>query len=185
MKKSQKNKYFNISPQKEVDDMLRLCTLIEEEKWVDNSTTIINCNPDYSSIAVQYINHTLSKLNKNELFPVINLEMPTPNMSQVWVAYEDNYELYDTYIDKWIKKYLFASHKVLFVQSSVVRGRNFNKLKLCFKDIIGRENYRLASLYVDSSSLVIPDYYVQKFDKEKDGGLLFWWENPNNPNWNY
>ncbi len=111
--------------------------------------------------------------------------MPYPNMSQVWDPVTEKYELYDTYLDKWIKKYVSTGSRFLFLESGVLRGKNFNKVKLCLRDKLERENYRFASLYLQSSSIFKPDYYVQEFDFEKDGGLLFWWENFENPNWNY
>lgn len=106
-------------------------------------------------------------------------------MSQVWNPEEDRWELYDTYLEKWINKYILYSKKFLFIDSGILRGKNFNKLKLSLRSKIDRENYKFASLYVQSSSILKPDYYVEEFDMEKDGGLLFWWENKNNPNWDY
>lgn len=179
------SKYFKIEPVKERSDIFRLSDIILRDGWIDKNTIIVNCSPDYSSITTQVLNHKLSVINKDELFPVLNLEMPYPNMSQVWNPVEDAYELYDTYLDKWIKKYIFASSTYLFIDSGVLRGKNFNKLKLCLKDKIDREKYKLATVYLQSSSILKPDYYVQEFNFEKDGGLLFWWENFENPNWNY
>lgn len=177
--------YFVIEPVKERGDIFKLSDIILNDRWVDKDTVLVNCSPDYTSITTQVLNHKLSVINKNELFPVINLEMPYPNMSQVWDPVTDKYELYDTYLDKWIKKYVSASSRFLFVESGVLRGKNFNKLKLCLRDKLDRENYRFCSLYLQSTSIFKPDYYVQEFDPQKDGGLLFWWENFENPNWNY
>ena len=184
-KEKPKSSYFVVEPEKERDDIITLCNTILEDKWIDKDTTLVNCSPDYTSIATQLLNHSLSVVNKNELFPVIGLEMPYPNMSQVWDPVSEKYELYDTYLDKWIKSHVSTSSKFLFLESGVLRGKNFNKLKLCLKDKLDRENYKFASLYVQSDSIIKPDYYVQEFSFDRDGGLLFWWENFENPNWNY
>lgn len=178
------SKYFRVEAEKEREDIFKLCNIILEDKWIDKDTVLVNCSPDYTSITTQILNHSLSVINKNELFPVINLEMPYPNMSQV-LNEVSNYELYDTYLDKWIKKYVSSSDKYLFLESGVLRGKNFNKLKLSLHGKIERENYKFASLYLQSTSIFKPDYYVQEFDPTRDGGLLFWWENFENPNWNY
>jgi hypothetical protein len=180
-----KSNYFWISPEKEMLDIDKLVYKIVSDSWIDKDMIIVNCSPDYSSLATMLLNHRLSHVNKNELFPVITLEMPYPNMSQVWDCIEDKYILYDTYLDKWIKRHVYPSGKYLFLDSGTLRGKNFNKLKLCLQGKIERENYKLASVYLQSSSILKPDYYVQEFDFEKDGGLLFWWENFENPNWNY
>lgn len=181
----QKSKYFTVDAEKEREDIFKLCNIIMEDKWIDRDTLLVNCSPDYTSITTQILNHALSVLNKNELFPVVGLEMPYPNMSQVWDPAEDKYELYDSYLAKWVKKYVTSSQKLLFIESGVIRGRNFNKVRLSLNDKTDRDNYRFASLYVQSNAIIKPDYYVHKFDFERDGGLLFWWENFENPNWNY
>lgn len=181
----EKNKYFIIHPVKERSDIFRLCDIILQDSWIDNTVTLVNCSPDYTSVITQVANHKLSEINKNELFPVINLEMPYPNMSQVWDPVDDKYELYDTYLDKWIKRYVYSSSKFLFLEAGVLRGKNFNKLKICLQGKIERESYKLASVYLQSGAIIKPDYYVQEFDFQKDGGLAFWWENLENPNWNY
>lgn len=178
-------KYFRVEPEKERKDIFKLCNIILEDGWVDKEIVLVNCSPDYSSITTQLLNHHLSVINKNELFPVLPLEMPYPNMSQVWDPITEKYELYDSYLDKWIKKYVTASSRFLFIESGVLRGKNFNKLKLSLREKLDRANYKLASLYLQSSSIVRPDYYVQEFNFDRDGGLLFWWENFENPNWNY
>jgi hypothetical protein len=36
---------------------------------------------------------------------------------------------------------------------------------------------------MQDDSKFTPDYYVEAFNFEKDGGLLFWWENEDNPFW--
>jgi hypothetical protein len=73
----------------------------------------------------------------------------------------------------------------LFFDTGVLRGKNFAKLKLSLKDRIEKERIRFACLYLQEESAFIPDYYVEKFSFEKQGGLIFEWENPLNPNWNY
>lgn len=176
------NKYFEIDYAKEIEDSLKLASIIRDDKWIDKDTIIVNCSPDYSSICSQIINHNLSDLNKNELFEQIPLEIPYPNMSQIWNRTEYVYEMYDKYLINWIRQYISSSYKYLFIDSGTIRGKNFSKLKSVLRD---KTDFKLASLYVQDDSIIVPDYYVEKFNFNNQGGLLFRWENLKNPNWNY
>jgi hypothetical protein len=42
------------------------------------------------------------------------------------------------------------------------------------------EDYRFATLFTRDTFK--PDYFIKEVDKEL--GILFYWENSNNPNWN-
>ncbi len=179
------NKYFYISSEKEKWDTSKLIRMIDESGWVANDTILVNCSPDYSSIITQHINHRLSYLNSNELFEVIDLEMPYPTMSQVWDRVEKEYQTYIKYLSTWVYKHLKKDNQYLFIDSGTCRGSNFARLKAMINGRIDEANYRTASLYLQSDSIFTPDFYVEKFDKEKQGGLLFEWENLNNPNWDY
>lgn len=178
------DKYFYISREKEQKDTETLISMIKEDKWFDNQTIIVNCSPDYSSRLVQDINHSLSSINKNDLLEVIDMQMPYPNSSQVWCPKDKEFQLFDYYLKNWIRDNLFFN-KFLFVDSGTLRGKNFSKVRMCVKQNLDTEYFKFASLYVQSSSIFKPDFYVEEFDKEKDGGLLFNWENPKNPNWDY
>lgn len=180
-----KNNYFHISYGKELVDSNLLIEKIKEEGWVSSSTVLVNCSPEYSSGLVQLVNHKLSYLNNNELFECIPLEMPYPNMSQIYNPTERDYELFDKYLIDWTRKYLTKSNDYLFISVATLRGKNFGKIKMAIKSKLEVENFRFASIYLESSSLFIPDYYTEKFDKDKQGGLLFQWENTDNPNWDY
>lgn len=179
------DKYFYISYEKELKDSILLIEKIKEEGWISPSTVLVNCSPDYSSRLVQLVNHKLSYLNGNEPFECIPLEMPYPTMSQIYNPCEGEYELFDKYLTEWTRKYITKGNNYLFINSGTLRGRNFTKVKLSIKTKLEYENYRFASLYLQSSSIFQPNYYVEEFDKEKQGGLLFEWENVNNPNWDY
>lgn len=176
--------YFKISLEKEFNDTVKLVQKIKEDNWFDSSTIIVNCSPDYSSRLTQQVNHSLSVLNKHELFEQIDMQMPYPIGSQVWNPISKSYEIFDTYLKNWINENIFNC-KFLFIDSGTLRGKNFNKVKLSLRNKLDNENFRFASLYVQDDSVFIPDYYVEKFNKQTQGGLLFEWENPLNPNWDY
>src|SRR4029078_13306813 len=125
----QMDKYFFISREKELEDIEKLAKIIREDDWIDQDTVIVNCSPDYSSIVCMLLNHKLSHLNKNELFYQVKLEMPYPNMIQVWNDVGD-IQHFDLYLKEWQKTHLSKSFKYLFVDSGTLRGKNFNKVKL-------------------------------------------------------
>lgn len=179
------NNYFYISSEKENLDSQELVKKIIKDGWVNSSTILVNCCPNYSSSLSQMINHKLSYLNKNELFECIPLETPYPNMSQIFNIQTQSYEMFDRYLIDWVRQYISPSFNYLFINSSLLTGKNFNKIKMLVRTKLDPSNYRFASLYMESSSIFKPDYYTQQFDKEKQGGLLFHWENAENPNWNY
>lgn len=178
------NKYFKVSLEKENADTDKLISKIKEDGWFDKSTILVNCSPDYSSRLTQTVNHHLSHINKNELFEVIDLQMPYPNSNQIWNPVTKSYEGFDTYLKNWVNENIFPC-KFLFIDSGTLRGRNFNKVKLSVRPKLDNEYFRFASLYVQSSSIFKPDYYVEEFDRDTQGGLLFQWENMDNPNWDY
>lgn len=175
------NKYFYVTYEKERLDTIELGEKIKNDGWIDPDTVIVNCSPDYSSIVSQIINHRLSHLNGNELFEQIPLEMPYPVSNQIWDRESNEFQLYDKYISNWVNKYIAKDLKYLFIDSGTIRGRNFQKLYNLISSKIDSENYRFASLYVHEDSIFTPSYFVQKFSD----GLVFEWENMDNPNWNY
>jgi hypothetical protein len=180
-----KNNYFFVSYQKEISDIQKLCNQIKESNWIDNNTIIVNCSPDYSSTFAMQINHKLSYLNNNELFERIDLEMPYPIMNQVWNVQEKKYETYDQYLKYWSIKHLDSVSKYLFLDSGTIRGSNFEKLRLSIRGKIEPEQYRFGTLYKEKNSIFKPDFFVEEYDFANQGGLLFEWENSDNPNWNY
>jgi len=182
--KKKENKFFKVSLEKEYNDTLTLMQKIMEDDWFTPSTILVNCSPDYSSRLTQALNHGLSILNRHELFEQMDLQMPYPNSNQVWNPITKSYETFDTYLKSWINENVYPCN-FLFVDSGTLRGKNFNKLKLSLRSRLENENFRFASLYLQDDSILIPDYYVEKFNKQTQGGLLFQWENPLNPNWDY
>jgi len=179
----EKNNYFYISYKKEIEDISILANKIIDSGWVNSDITIINCSPDYSSYLTQIVNHRISFLNNNELFEVIDLPMPYPTMSQVWDTLDREYRHFDKYLAGWITKYIEKKDKYLFIDSGTLRGKNFHKVKTAIRNILDSSQYRFASLYLKSDSIFTPDFYTEKFDSDK--GLVFAWENLNNPNWDY
>jgi hypothetical protein len=181
------SKYFFVSYAKEMADYQTLIDeiILEDLKWIDNSLTIVNCDPAYSSILCQIVNHKLSYLNKHELYYQVSLEMPPPTMSQVWPAESEEPELFDRYLGTWVNKNLKKGNKYLFLSSSSITGRNLNRVLHQVNTKLDREDYRFGVVYKEEQSLFKPDYYVQTYNKLKQGGLLFNWEDSLNPNWNY
>lgn len=178
-----KSKYFWISHEKEIVDTKKLIDIIREAKWLSPDTVLVNCSPDYSSSLTLLINHKLSYINDNELFEVLNLEMPYPTMSQIWDG--ANYIPFDNYIYELVRDKISRSRNYLFIDSGTLRGKNFTKVRNVVKAKLEPSQFRFASLYVQDDSILIPDYFVEKFNKQKQGGLLFEWENADNPNWDY
>lgn len=179
------NKYFFVNNQKEFSDIEKLCKLVRDSNWIDDNTIIVNCSPDYTSNVSMILNHKLSYLNKNELFERIDLEMPYPIMNQVWNVEEKKYETYDQYLKYWVAKHVNSNSKYLFIDSGTIRGINFEKLRYSIKNVIEPDQYRFATLYKEKNSIFKPDFFVEEYDFSKQGGLLFEWENSDNPNWNY
>lgn len=170
---------FYIEPDKERLDMLILADRIAKGNWVDKNTTIVVCSPEYSSAVCQVLNHKLSHLNDNVPFDMDFLEMPYPGQ-----------ELYteDRYIDdleSFGHKYVNTDKKLLFVDSGILRGRNFTILDNIMEEFLTPDQKKYACLYKQSNSIFEPDYFVREFDFSRDGGLTFWWENENNPYWGW
>lgn len=179
------NKYFFISLQKEASDLQKLCDQIKDSNWMDNNTYIVNCSPDYTSSVSMRLNHKLSHLNRNELFDRLDLEMPYPIMNQVWNVDEKKYQTYDQYLKYWVSKNIQGNSKYLFIDSGTIRGLNFEKLRLSIRGLMEPDTYRFASLYKEKNSIFKPDFFVEEYNFQKQGGLLFEWENVDNSNWNY
>lgn len=177
---SLENKYFIVSYEKELADSKRLIDKIKEESWVNSDTIIVNCFPEYSSRLCQLVNHKLSYLNRNELFEVIDLAMPYPNMAQVWDPEERAYKLYIKYLSDWTRKNINDVYKYLFIGLDAI-GSNFMRLKTCLRPKLEPEHCRFASLYAEKDGTFLPDFFIEAYDKSKE--LLFEWENMNNPNW--
>lgn len=184
MELKQTTKYFKVSLEKEQKDTLSFIQKIKDDGWFTPSTILVNCCPEYSSRLVQSVNHALSASNKHELLEQIDLQMPYPNCNQVWNPITKNYENFDTYLKNWINDNVYPNN-FLFINSATLRGRNFNKLKLSLRSKLENESFRFASLYMQDDSVLTPDFYVEQFNKNEQGGLLFEWENPLNPNWDY
>ena len=179
----EKNKYYYISLAKEIADTYTLVDRIAKDEWFDSSVKIVRCNPEYSAISTQILNHKLSFKNDNELFETIDLEIPYPIMSQVWNQDKQDYELFDRYIQEWIKKNAYRESKYLFMETSLSEIRSYVKLKLSLKQKLPPSQYKFSTLYLLENNVFQPDYYIQRLTSEQLP--LFEWENSENPNWNY
>jgi len=173
------SKQFYIKPVKEYLDTLKLIEKINNDIWVDSSTVIVCCSPEYSSILSQIINHKLSHRNNNVPFDMDFLEMPYPG--QQLYSEEDYIEDLETFG----RKYVNADRKLLFIDSGVLRGRNFNILDNVMEEYLKPKQRKFACLYKQGNSVFEPDYYVEEFSFDKQGGLTFWWENNDNPYWGW
>ena len=63
----------------------------------------------------------------------------------------------------------------------VISDSNFTTLKNNLLRYLDSNCIRFGCLYKQSDSIFEPDYCVETFDLESQGGLMFWWEDINNP----
>lgn len=173
------SKQFFIKPAKEYFDTLKLIEKIDKDNWVDSSTVIIVCSPEYSSMLAQIINHKLSYRNNHVPFDMDFLEMPYPGQE----LYSE-YQFIDDAEDLG-RKYVNKHKKLLFIDSGVLRGKNFSILDNVMEEFIGPKERKYVSLYKQSDSIFEPDYYIEEFNFSEQGGLTFWWENNDNPFWGW
>ena len=172
------NQFF-IKPAKEYFDTLKLIEKIDKDNWVDSSTVIVVCSPEYSSMLSQIINHKLSHYNNHVPFDMDFLEMPYPGQQ----LYSE--EQYVDDLEVFGRKYVNTHRKLLFIDSGVLRGKNFTILDNVMEEFIGPNERKYVSLYKQSDSIFEPDYYVEEFNFAEQGGLTFWWENNENPYWGW
>jgi len=172
-------KQFFIDPTKEYFDILKLVKIINTEGWVDEKTVIVVCSPEYSSGLSQIVNHKLSHNNNRVPFDMDFLEMPYPGQ-ELYLE-----EQYMDDLEDFGHKYVNTDKKLLFIDSGVLRGRNFTILDNIMEEYLTPNQRKYACLYKQSNSIFEPDYYVETFNFEKDGGLTFWWEDNTNPYWGW
>lgn len=173
------SKYYHVTYDKELSDTKKLISKIKESGWITGDVTLVNCGPDYSSRLVQMINHGLSHLNLDELFQIVNLEIPLPNMSQVWSQVDKAYLPFEKYLIDWVRFNVEVGANYLFIFSDVLDDKILPKIRSQIRSKLGFEQYRFASLYVQDSTAVHPDFFVELFNDT----ILYQWENMDNPNW--
>lgn len=169
--------YFFIDREKEQKNFEALAKILEQSGTLDSPTVIIVCSPEYSSAVCQYLSHRLSHLNNNIPLDLDFLEMPYPNDVRL------TKEQYLGLLTHLGEKYRSTGKKLLLIDSGCLRGTNFALAQQELTKYLLPEDVKFASTYKQSGSIFEPDFYVESFDFEKDGGLLFWWENINNPLW--
>lgn len=162
-----------ISTEREQTDINYLTETIKQDKWIGEQTIIVNCSPEYSSRLVHMLNHRLSHLNNNELYEVINMEIPKRHMVQVWDQYTAEFRMFDRYLNDWMRQYAVKDFKYLFVINSIFSGKAMGKLKTIAR--IKGIDFKIACLYVSDYTAVHPDYTQKMFKDEP----LFFWENLN------
>lgn len=159
---------FYIDTETEIQD----CVQLAEELYylADSKTLMVVCSPDYSSLCSQIVNHHISKISKGHLpLDMVYLNMPYP--TQDLETFKDEI----TSLLERSKNY----DALLFIDSGILRGLNFQTLKKYTDQFTYRSIY--VCLYKKSDSVFIPDHYVKEFDKSQE--LVFWWEDADNPNW--
>ena len=105
------------------------------------------------------------------------LEMPYPG--EETLSREDYIEL----CDELGKRYCNTNKKLLLVDSGCLRGSNFTILDNILEAWLSPEQKKFGCLYIQDDSKFTPDFYVEAFNTVNQGGLLFSWENENNPYW--
>jgi hypothetical protein len=173
------SKQFFIKPVKEYLDTLKLIDKINSDQWVDKSTVLVVCSPEYSSMLAQIINHKLSYRNAHVPFDMEFLEMPYPGQQ----LYSEDRYISD--LEAFGHKHINTKTKLLFIDSGVLRGRNFTILDNIMEEFLAPGQRKYACLYKQEDSKFEPDYYVEEFSFFDDGGLTFWWEDNNNPYWRW
>lgn len=154
--------YFKISRSKERRGIKKLINILGP--IIKESTVIVNCSPDYSSIISQQVIHAYF----DNPLPMVNFEMPFPGTP---------FELaYEGYCKDFVEKMDVSNHYV-FIDSGILRGRNFKTLSDALELYLGE--YHFACLYMQDDAIYTPDFYVEKFNKKEQGMLLFYWENIN------
>lgn len=154
--------YFKISREKEYKAIETLIKILGPV--IKKNTVIVNCSPDYSSIISQQVIHAYF----DNPLPMVNFEMPFPNTP---------FELvYEAYCRDFVSTMDANSHYI-FIDSGILRGRNFKTLSDALKLFPGEYNF--ACLYMQDDAIFTPDFYVEKFNRKEHGMLLFYWENEN------
>lgn len=167
---------YYVSDVEELASIFTLINLVKQENWVDSTTTLVNCAPQFTSITTQHLNHALSADNNLQLLEVLNLELPTTVQSQVWNAESAEYLSFDKYLIQWIYKYISPNQKYLFVSNVAepVLAKVRSRVKLKIED----SQFRVATLYKPAGGFK-GDYNVAEYDPEH-GLPVFHWEHPGN-----
>lgn len=158
-----RNKYFRISREKEYKDIQTLIKMLKP--IVTKDTIVVNCSPDYSSIISQQVIHAY--FDNPLCMECFNMPFPNTEFEKV----------YDKHCEEFAKTLEPNTHYI-FIDSGILRGRNFKTLYenlLLYAD--NSIEFDFACLYSQDDAIFGADYCVQFFNKEKDGMLLFWWEN--------
>lgn len=169
--------YYFIDAEKERQDMELLARKLEQSNNIDKDTVIVICSPEYSSSLCQFLAHRLSHLTGNIPLELDTLEMPYPNDTVLTP------NVFRARLTELGLKYSETENKLLLVDSGCLRGSNFTTTKKILTKFIPEERLTFACLYKQDDSIFEPNYYIDTFNFDEDGGLLFWWENINNPFW--
>jgi hypothetical protein len=170
------NQGYFVSGTEELAAIFTLINQIKLDQWLDGTTILVNCAPQFTSITAQHLNHALSAANNLQLFEVLNLELPTTVQSQVWNAETAEYLSFDKYLIQWIYKYIAPHQKYLFISNVAepVLSKVRSRVKIKLED----ERFRFATVYKPAGGFKA-DYNVAEYDPEH-GLPVFHWEHPGN-----
>lgn len=165
-----------ITQEREIRDILRMRNKLIPLEWISKDMILVNCNPYYSSIVTQLMNHGLCPHNNGELFEQVNLEIPKEGEWKVWDMIDDDYVPYDTYILSWIRKNILPDTKYLFISHDICEGKPYKKLFSALQQKLESEMYKFISPYVEKSCTFKPDLFIEEYEGRK----IFEWECPKN-----
>ena len=168
-----KSKVIYISSEAEILNNIKLLEKIKESGFVNKDTVLVNCQPQFSSSLSQFTNHKLSHLAGNRLLEQLTLEIPLKGMNQILDPETFEYQYFELYLQRWIKKYVGPDLTYLFL-TNIMHNSLYNRIVSHMK--ASEAGFRTAAVYVSTESVLQPDFYVEK----TDGRILFEWENSDN-----
>lgn len=147
----------SISIQEEYEDAIELSQIIQFDGWFDEEVILVNCMPEYSSLSMQLLNHSLS--HSSSLHEIISHEMPLEERSQVWFAEEGKFCSYNYYLTQWSIRNINKRFKYLFFITRLTREAELFQLRRALK---GEVDYRIACIYRKPGITMYTDYIVKE-----------------------
>ncbi len=158
---------MKISYNKILSDCSSISDMIDSNDWVDGDTILVCCQPDYSALPIQLVNHSLSG---NQLREQLFFEIPLPSNNYVFNRFSQSYEKFDKYLVSWVSS-LDKDYKYLFLSSHIdeLGDRNYSLLTSLLRNNV---NYQLGTLYLQEKSIIKPSYSVEQYK----GVIQYEWE---------
>lgn len=154
---------------KEIDpflEMMHIMKLLDNNPCVNEDTILINCSPEYSSITTQVVNHSVSDKSLHE---VINLNLPSKGMSQVWDASSKEFKKFDDYLRDWIAFNIESGYNYLFISSVIDDHKLYSKIRMNVKR--KTEEFKFLCVYSTEGEFK-PDYVLEVLNESPK----FWWQ---------